>query len=42
MIGHCDHDLMLSRLESVKRAFESLLILAADKVMHVVAFRPFS
>jgi len=40
MIGHCDRDLMFPRSESVKRAFESLLILAVDKGLRVVAFRP--
>ncbi len=42
MIGHFDCDLMFPRSESVKGAFESILILGVDKGVHVVAFRPFS
>ncbi|MDR4459115.1 MAG: toxin-activating lysine-acyltransferase [Nitrospirales bacterium] len=37
MIAHCGHDLMFPRLESVKLAIKSLLILAVHKVKPVVA-----
>jgi len=39
MIGHFDRALMFPWSESLKRAFESLLVLAIDKGVYVVAFR---
>lgn len=38
MVGHLDRDQMLTRRQSLERAFESFLVLAIDKGMYMVAF----